>query len=436
LREKLRATVNFFAPDGSVRRGSLAFRTVHAGRALALQRAEVPAMRLLQTSAILVFIGIITVGCGSKSPAQPTPSCEPTLSSTSASYGAEGGSGSVGLSIAAGCAWTVTADSSWVAVSGTASGSGPATIGYTVGSNTSTGRRTAKLSVAGQSHAIAQEGRVAQSCAYELSPAEFRTGKDAVNGTFTVTTAQGCTWSASSNSSWLSLIDGTQGTGNGVVSYGVSRNPTIDDRVGTIAVGNAAFTVTQLGDSGGCQYSVAPVTLNACMASGTVASVITTQANCTWSASTDVPWMNIAGSASGSGSATITVQFPDNYDLPRAGTLMIRWPTPTAGQNVRFSQAGCRYGVSKTSLAFTAAGGTGTFDVLQESDPLECGGATQDRCVWSAISGVGWITITSSMPRAGDNPVSFTVAANPSATPRTGTITVRDKTVVITQSGQ
>jgi hypothetical protein len=114
---------------------------------------------------------------------------------------------------------------------------------------------------------------------------------------------------------------------------------------------------------------------------------------------------------------------------------MVRWPTPTLGQNVRVSQAGCHYGVSKNSVSFTATGGAGTFDVLQESDPNSCGGATQDACVWTAVSGVPWITITSSMPRVGDDPVSFTVAPNDAAAARSGTITVRDKVVQITQAG-
>ena len=91
---------------------------------------------------------------------------------------------------------------------------------------------------------------------------------------------------------------------------------------------------------------------------------------------------------------------------------MVRWPTPTAGQNIRVAQAGCRYGVSRTAIGIVAAGGSSSFDVVQQSDPTECGGATQDRCVWTARSEVPWITITSSMPRSGDNPVAFTVAAN------------------------
>ena len=36
----------------------------------------------------------------------------------------------------------------------------------------------------------------------------------------------------------------------------------------------------------------------------------------------------------------------------------------------------------------------------------------------------------------GDNPVNFTVAANDSSVPRVGRITVRDKTVTLTQAGR
>jgi hypothetical protein len=49
---------------------------------------------------------------------------------------------------------------------------------------------------------------------------------------------------------------------------------------------------------------------------------------------------------------------------------------------------------------------------------------------------VAWITITSRMPQSGDNPVSFTVSATDSTSPRTGTIVVRDKVVTVTQAGK
>jgi hypothetical protein len=116
--------------------------------------------------------------------------------------------------------------------------------------------------------------------------------------------------------------------------------------------------------------------------------------------------------------------------------VRVRWPTPTAGQNVRVSQAGCAYAVSKTAMDFGASGGQGTFDVIQQSTPYTCGGPLQNACIWSAVSDVPWIVITSSMPRAGDDRVGFTVAPNDSPSPRTSRITVRDKVVVVTQSGR
>ena len=115
---------------------------------------------------------------------------------------------------------------------------------------------------------------------------------------------------------------------------------------------------------------------------------------------------------------------------------MVRWPTATAGQNTQVSQAGCNYAVSTSSISLAAVGGTGQFNVIQASDPITCGGPLQDACRWTAQADVPWITITTSMPQAGDNPVGFTVAANPGTSPRTGRITVRDKVVQITQSGQ
>ena len=112
---------------------------------------------------------------------------------------------------------------------------------------------------------------------------------------------------------------------------------------------------------------------------------------------------------------------------------MVRWPTPTAGQNIRVEQAGCVYGLSQASFTVAAAGGPGSFNVVQESQPGTCGGPLQDRCVWTAKSDVSWITVTTSMPRTGDSAVAFTVAANAGSS-RAGHVTVRDQVVTITQS--
>ncbi len=95
------------------------------------------------------------------------------------------------------------------------------------------------------------------------------------------------------------------------------------------------------------------------------------------------------------------------------------------------SQAGCFYSVSPSS-SIGAAGGSDFIYVYQGSAPIGCGGPTQDACLWTAQANVPWITIPRSTGR-GDDRISFMVAANTTGSARTGGISVRDKTVVISQ---
>ena len=98
-------------------------------------------------------------------------------------------------------------------------------------------------------------------------------------------------------------------------------------------------------------------------------------------------------------------------------------------------QAGCYYGVSTSNITVAAVGGQGHFDVLRQSDPQLCGGPTENACLWTAVSQVPRITITTPMPQRGDNPVNVVVSPNNTGATRTGTIVVRDKTVTIIQPG-
>jgi hypothetical protein len=207
-----------------------------------------------------------------------------------------------------------------------------------------------------------------------------------------------------------------------------------------ITVGGRTFTVNQEADTpppAVCEYSVAPIEFNPCLSVPfNLTATLTTQPGCTWTAASGASWITVTGGQSGSGSGTISFTVTDNYDAPRHGVVMVRWPTVTAGQNLQIFQAGCHYAVSTSTISMVAGGGTGQFNVIQASDPITCGGPTQSACRWTAVSDVPWITITTSMPQAGDNPVMFSVAANPGTAARTGRIIVRDQVVQITQSGQ
>jgi len=66
------------------------------------------------------------------------------------------------------------------------------------------------------------------------------------NGSITVTSTGG-TWSATSNSSWITLIDPGSGTGNDTVLYTIADNSSGGPRTGTLTVGGHIFTVDQAG---------------------------------------------------------------------------------------------------------------------------------------------------------------------------------------------
>jgi hypothetical protein len=83
-----------------------------------------------------------------------------------------------------------------------------------------------------------------------------------------------------------------------------------------------------------------------------------------------------------------------------------------------------------------AAGGDYQLNVISSSDPpSSCGGFNDDWCVWSAVSSASWVTVLSPMPDHGYDDVFFRVAANGTTSWRTAMITVRGKTVTITQAG-
>ncbi|HET7697546.1 MAG TPA: BACON domain-containing carbohydrate-binding protein [Vicinamibacterales bacterium] len=385
----------------------------------------------LMTAALAVF-----VACGTdSSPSEPTPTCTYTISPASATIPSNGGNGTINVTTAAGCAWTAAASAGWISITAPANGTGPGSVTYSVTSNAAAAARNGTVTIGGQTHAINQEGRAPTACTYELSPASADFTKDGGSGTVTVSAPGECSWTASSGAGWVTIDRGAQGTGSGTVSYTVSRQFEIPGRTATLTIAGRSFTVRQSGDLGSCKYSVAPVSFTPCMPGGTVTATIATEPTCPWTAAPAASWLGVPSGTSGTGSATISIAYSDNYDAPRSGMVEVRWPTPTAGQNIQVAQAGCRYGVSRAAIDIPAAGGSASFDVLQQSEPLTCGGATQDRCVWTARSEVSWITITSSMPRSGDNPVAFSVAPNDGPSARTGRIVVRDKVVTITQAG-
>ncbi len=387
-------------------------------------------------STTAVRMGTLTVAGHAVSVTQEAApaACTYSVSPESASFTAEGAPGTVTVTASSGCPWTATSAAAWLTITGGAPGTGNGTVTYAVARNDGGASRETTIEIAGRSVAIAQAGQAA-ACVSAVSPDSASYSNDGGTGRVEVTAPGSCVWTAASAASWLAITGGESGTGSGSVSYTVAPNPEPAGRETVIDVGGRTVTVAQSGNLSACEYSVAPTSFSPCMSAPfELTATITTGAMCPWTASSNVPWIAVTRGASGAGSGHIGFTVSSNYDAPRSDQVLVRWPTPTAGQNLLVAQAGCRYGVSKSAIAFSASGGPGSFDVLQQSDPIECGGPLQNACVWTATTDASWIVITSHQPKVGDDTVGFAVAANPNPSPRTALIVVRDKTVQITQA--
>ena len=168
---------------------------------------------------------VTAVGPGGSSDSLPSNTfsmgltCGSTLASGSASVAAAAGTGSVGVTIGAGCTWTATSNASWITVTAGATGSGSGTVSYSFTANTSTSSRSGTITIAGQTYTVTQAGI---TCSYTLSPTSVSVSSAATTGSVSVTSAAGCTWTAASNNSWITVTSGASGSGNGSVGYSIT----------------------------------------------------------------------------------------------------------------------------------------------------------------------------------------------------------------------
>jgi hypothetical protein len=88
----------------------------------------------------------------------PTPSCTYSITPSSQSFGAVGGTSSVNVYTQSGCAWSAASNQNFISVLSGSFGSGNGTVTYYVDQNLDVNARSATLTVAGQFHTIQQSG--------------------------------------------------------------------------------------------------------------------------------------------------------------------------------------------------------------------------------------------------------------------------------------
>lgn len=105
--------------------------------------------------------------------------------------------------------------------------------------------------------------------------------------------------------------------------------------------------------------------------------------------------------------------------IPRTG--IIQAGNGFSSTSFAVLQAGvCTYSLSSELITLAPGGGTGTVTV-----------STQTGCVWSAVPGASWLTITSGASGTGSGSFTFNAAPGTTSTSFSGTITVMSQVLTV-----
>lgn len=348
--------------------------------------------------------------------AAPLVSCSYTLSATQHSAPASGGTASVDVTTGSACQWTAISGAAWITVTGGETGTGSGRVTLTIETN-SGGARNANVVIADQIYAVTQAAAPV-NCTYELSQPEQNVSAAGGPATVGVLAPGGCSWTASSNASWITVTSGASGSSNGTVGLMVAAN-TGAERTGTVTIAGRTHTIRQAGAPVPCSYSLNSSSASVPANGGSVSVGVTTQSGCAWTAASQASWITVrSGSSSGTGNGTVHLDVAPNSGPTRTGSVTIAGATFTVTQAVT---PVCTYTLSPATQNVPLSGGM--FDVEV---------TTQQGCPWTAVTENEWIDVSGNPSGSGSKTVRYRVAVT--VLPRTGRITIAGQVLTVNQT--
>lgn len=180
--------------------------------------------------------GTLTVGGETLTVSQGS-GCTYTVQPGALSIGAAGGPLGASVSAGPGCTWTAESRVPWITLTSGGSSAGSAEARFTAAANVGP-QRSGTVDVAGRSITVTQ----ASGCTYIVSPLALEFGIFGT-GRVTVTTAPGCPWTATPSASWIVILEGRSGVGNGSVDFGITLF--FGTRTGTLTLGGQSVVIRQ-----------------------------------------------------------------------------------------------------------------------------------------------------------------------------------------------
>ncbi len=171
------------------------------------------------------------------------------------------------------------------------------------------------------------------ACAFTLSPIAQAFPVTGGSGSFNINMPLGCSWTASTNSSFITINSSASGTGRAVLNFSVAPNMS-GGRAGTIEVSNGAATRSfQVQQPSGCPFSLSQNAVNFGASGGSGNVAVTAGSVCTWQATTGASWIQITSTQQQTGDGTVTFNVqPNTTGGVRSATVSLGARTFTVTQ--------------------------------------------------------------------------------------------------------
>lgn len=254
---------------------------------------------------------------------------DPVVAPSEATFEAVGGDGRVQVTVAANTQWTISSGAKWISLLGNTSRIGSAEVSYAVAANPSTEVRTGTFTLAGKTVTVTQAGLWSQ-LTYDGTVFDETSG----SGFISVQVEGDGTWTASSDASWLTLLD-TSGHGSAEVMFVVDDfNTTVASRTATVTIAGKTVEITQRGYTLSIEPAVADLSSNA----GAGEIGITAPIDAVWEAIVTADWITLVGGNMGVGNGTLRYTVADNTTGElRTGKIIISGQEYTITQHANLT---------------------------------------------------------------------------------------------------
>ena len=356
---------------------------------------------------------------GPPPPPPPAPTCTAVVSPTSTVTGPDGGEVVITVAAPDACAWTATSNAAWITVAEGAVGTGNSSIRLVISANSGSARE-ATATVAGRVVTVSQRAAPVPSptCTFSIKPTWYDAGRGPDDVRVQVFAPTGCTWTATTDATWVTVGEGRSGTGDGTVRLLIPANGGAP-RTAIVMIAGLPFTLTQYGPQ--CSNAIQPTSTTIAAGPANVSVAVNAAAGCTWGATSDVAWITVAegGSGVGNGSVRLAVQ-ANSGASPRTGTVRIAGQTFTVIQEA----SGCTELIKPTY-----------YDAGRGPDNIGISVTAPASCNWTVTDVPSWVTVAEGSNGSGSGTVRLLVEANFGAA-RSATIRIGGQPFALTQEAR